>query len=494
MSQYLLNAEQQKIINHINGAILVLAPVGTGKTHVLSERVVQAIKKGIPADKILCLTFTNRAAAEMNERLAQTCPDEFRYITIKTFHSLCTLMLRSEARQIGLPADFLVYDDADCKALIKDIFKLSEDKQAQEILAKLTDCKIKPQKSNLNLFESLGNTQNQLANQYQAILQERHALDFADLIFYVRFMFREYPEIRQRWENSFHFIQVDEVQDTHLSEYQIVQCLASQTKNIAMIGDLDQTIYEWRGSEPDQVIQQFINNFNPQIYSLNYNYRATQTLLNAASGFADSFDKRYTKITPAPTCEIGELIQIYKARTEGEEAQWIAAQIKNSAKNNPNFCYNKIAILTRTHKRIQVIASTLEKLNIPCVTLEQHQFFMRQEVKDALAYLRLLINPFDTGAMQRMLLRPTRGIGAKTIENILKEGQNCGLRLTDMASTQTLVDGEPFSNLLMAYQEGVIVVFDVETTGLDVSQDEVIEIAAIRLINGKKSQISGLYC
>jgi DNA helicase-2/ATP-dependent DNA helicase PcrA len=486
-----LNAEQRAIINHIQGAVLVLAPVGTGKTRVLTERVVHAINKGILPNKILCLTFTNRAAKEMSERLARYCPHHLSKLTIKTFHGLCSSMLRTEAREIGLPSDFVVYDDADCIELVKEVFSVSDHREAQSVFFKIADCKNQAKNHQLSLNISLhelyllqGNKFADCASQYQMMLQKRHALDFADLLFYVRAMLSQERDINQRWSEKFDFIQVDEVQDTHLSEYQVVSHLAKRSGNLTMIGDLDQTIYEWRGSEPYEVISQFNDNFYPTKYLLTWNYRATQTLLKAASAFADSFETRQTKITPSPNCELGELIQVQRAKNEESEAEWISRKVQELAKIQTNIDYSKVAVLTRSHKRIEIVSRMLEKMNIPCLTIEQFQFFMRQEVKDALAYLRLIINPFDTSAMRRMLLRPKRGISEKTIKNLIKKGEICGLSLTDMVSSKTFIQGDPFGKLIKAYTSGSIVVFDVETTGFSISQDEVIEIAAVRLVNG----------
>ena len=487
-----LNPEQTAIANHIEGAILVLAPVGTGKTRVLAERVLHAIHDGISPKRILCLTFTNRAAKEMSERLSNFCPDQFQDLTIKTFHGLCASILKIEAREFGLPADFVIYDDADCIELVKEVFNLSHERDAQQLFFSLANCKVKATGHELSLhnlarelYAPLGDRFAQLAAQYQAVLQKRHALDFADLVFYIRIMLKQEPEISNRWSDKFDFVQVDEVQDTHLSEYDIVKHLAMDSGNLAMIGDLDQTIYEWRGSEPDAVINQFKCDFDPKTYSLTWNYRATKTLLNAASGFADSFEHRQTKITLAPECEVGDLIQIYSANNERAEAEWIGKQIQQLGNDRKDFLYSRVAVLARSHRRTEVVSQTLERMGIPCVTIERFQFFMRQEVKDALAYLRLIINPFDAGAMCRVLLRPSRGIGEVTIKAVVEEGRECGFSLTDMASGQTFTDGDPFSDLLKAYSSGVVTVFDVETTGFSVNQDEVVEIAAVRLIEGK---------
>ncbi|CAN1211056.1 3'-5' exonuclease [Tumidithrix helvetica PCC 7403] len=487
-----LNPEQGAIAGHTEGAILVLAPVGTGKTRVLAERVLRAIDKGISPQKILCLTFTNRAAKEMSARLSQYCPDQVRHLTIKTFHGLCASLLRVEARQFGLATDFAIYDDADCIELVKEVFDLADDREAQKLFTELTKCKTQASNRQLSLdypleelYALLGKDLAKSAARYQIILQKRHALDFADLVFYVRAMLEREPVISQRWADRFDFVQVDEVQDTHLSEYGIVKHFAAKSGNLAMIGDLDQTIYEWRGSEPEQVIAQFKQDFKPTEYSLTWNYRATQTLLNAASGFADSFEHRQTTISPSPNCELGELIEVHLAEDERAEAEWIGTQIRKLAGDRKDFSYSRVAVLARNHKRTEVVSQALQRMEIPCVTVERFQFFMRQEVKDALAYLRLVLNPFDVGSMRRMLLRPSRGIGEVTIKAVVESGKDCGFSLTDMASSRTFIDGDPFSELLKAYSEHTIIVFDVETTGFSVSQDEVVEIAAIRLVAGQ---------
>ena len=489
------NLEQNAIVRHVEGAILVLAPVGTGKTSVLVERVLQAINTGISPKRILCLTFTNRAAKEMKERLSRYCPDQLRDLTINTFHGLCASILRIEARQFGLPADFVIYDDADSTELVKEVFNLSDDEKAdskaKEKFLSLVNCKVKAEGSQLsldnlaeNLYAALGSDA-QYAAKYQAILKKRHALDFADLMFYVRVMLKNESEISQRWADKFDFVQVDEVQDTHLSEYGIVRHLAAKSGNLAMIGDLDQTIYEWRGSEPEDVIKQFKSDFNPATHSLLLNYRSTKNLLGAASGFADSFENRQTQITPAPECKVGELIKIHSASDEQAEAEWIGVQIHQLASNQEEFDYSRVAVLARNHKRTKVVSETLEFMGIPCVTVEKFQFFMRPEVKYAFAYLRLILNPFDIGAIRRILLLPNWGVGDATIEAVIREGRNCGFSLTDMAFKRTLTDGDPFSEILRAYSSGVVTVFDVETTGFSASKDEVIEIAAIRLVKGE---------
>lgn len=495
------NAEQKEVIDHIQGALLVLAPAGTGKTGVLTERVANAIRQGIAAEKILCVTFTNRAAKEMRERLQQTCPDDYRKLTIKTFHGLCTQILRFDGKSIGLPSDFTIYDEVDCWELLKVVSGLND--QDKEQKKKLNDLNQAIQKAksetckedlSLSFPAKLGlkSWQGRIASDYQRSLQEQHALDFSDLVYYTRAMLHCHPAIGEQWSNRYELIQVDEVQDTHLAEYEVIHHLAKISENIALIGDLDQTIYEWRGSQPEKLVEAFKKDFSPTNHSLIYNYRATKTLINAASGFAESFAKRYTSCTPHINASEGELICLHNGDSVDGEGEWIAKQIKALASNNSNFQYNRVAVLTRTNPRASCVANKLQQLKIPCITADQSDLLRKPECKNTVAYLSFLVNPFDSSAFRRILNAPSKGINKDVIDGIVNQGQVFGLKLTDFVSMNTLNGGDPFRDLLTAFNDSKIIVFDTETTGLSSARDEVIELGAVKLYRGK--QIAKFHC
>ena len=499
-----LNPQQNEIINRLKGAVLVLAPVGTGKTRVLAERVIAAVKSGIAPDRILCLTFTNRAAQEMRQRLTQYNAGVARAATLKTFHALCAQLLRSEARAIGLPTDFVIYDDRDCKDLINEIFEIDR-KYAKEnernnalndLFSKITDAKTVADDAALSIrfperqvFASFGTSEYiGKACQYQRALRERHALDFSDLIYYARAALRDLPDVRERWETRFDFVQVDEMQDTNLPEYDIVRAFARRHGNIAMIGDIDQTLYGWRGSEPDKVVALFKKEFKAVALSLDLNYRSTKILLKAADSVAATFNKRHTAITPAECCDAGEPIRVTHAADPEAEARWIGRQMRTLTGGQLDYPYKRIAVLTRTNLRASTLYNVLERefRELPCITVEQYEFFQRQEIKDVLSFLRLLVNPFDNGAMHRIALNYVKGVGAATLTKLMQSGTQCGLKLTDFATPELLAGVDPFYPLLEAWSAGTVVVFDVESTGLDVESATVVEIAAQKLAGGKR--------
>lgn len=485
------DAYQQAIIDRVFGGILVLAPVGTGKTTVLTERLVNAIQQGIAPGRVLSVTFTNRAAQEMQTRVRQRIPGQFKQITIKTFHGLCAYILRVEAANVGLPADFAIYTDSDCIELVKAVFSIPNPKTAEEVYRKLQDCKtnVSPRKLQTTttfeeLYQFLDHDNIEGAIAYQTALQSAHALDFADLVYYLRAMLRQRPEIRDRWQNRFDFVQVDEVQDTHIAEYEIIQCLAGNSGNLAMIGDMDQSIYGWRGSEPERVLQQFREDFSPAEYELVYNYRATRALIAIASGFANCFENRFTNVQAAATCPDGEPVAIQNCANEIAETFWVARQIKSLTIRLSDFQYKRTAILVRTHQKAEFVSRVLTQEGIPCVTVEQYAFFERKEIKNALAFLQVVTNPNDLVAFKRIACNFLRGIGKNIINQLTDLGQDCGLQLTDFALPRPFVNQDPLGEAIRAYREDILIVFDVETTGISVEND-VIEIAATKLIRGE---------
>lgn len=486
------NQEQQAVIRHLEGTLLVLAPAGTGKTRVMADRLAAVLAAGMPPGATLGVTFTNRAAEEMRRAVALVCGAAARDCRIQTFHSLCAWILRLEARDLGLPADFVIYDEQDSCDLLRQClgqFSIS-DVTPDAAFWQLSQLKSDCPRARLTLAEipefetgGLSASHRRALDAYHQHLAERHALDFSDLLYRTRAMFTLLPDKLRKWAGRFQWIQIDEVQDTHLSEYEVICQLATAVSGIAFFGDLDQTIYEWRGSKPDEVMRRIAADLGPvTALPLLDNYRSTKSLVRCADRHAATFATRHTHTRPAGCLPEGTAPEYHHAATPGDEAGWIGGRLERLlAAQDPG----RIGILARTHKRSLAVSSALTLIGIPHLTVEQFEFFRRQEIKDLLARLRMLFNPADRGSLQRLTQRPACGIGDATLHKLWLEGQACGLRLTDFARLATHRDGEPFQTLLDALAHGTVLVFDVETTGLSPVDDEVIDLGAVKLTDGR---------
>ncbi len=498
------NSEQLSVIDKIVGPLLVLAPAGTGKTTILAERIRKAINKGISPEKMLCLTFTNLAAKQLRDRVAQYEPDAAKQIWMGTFHGFCALVLYKEAKKVGLPSDYVIYDEEDSKELLKKIMDsdlndniLMGPNLNDDALAVFSKAKSNAIDSGLTMSGYSGHglqpPYRLIYQQHSEELRKRHAMDFSDLIYYVRAVFANFDAIKQKWMQRFSFIQIDEIQDTHMAEYDVIKTL-SQNNNVAFFGDLDQSIYGWRGAMPVKVKDKFISDFKPKIINLQKNYRATKKLLLAADSFSKlSFRHRFTHLIPDDSCEEGNKIKVHLADTAPEEANWICSQIENLTKGNRQCNFKDIAILCRTNNLSHDIGQVLVDREIPCLTVDQYQFFRRQEIKDVLSFVKLILNPYDISAAHRIALRFVEGFGEKSLRSILSIPEDSGLFLSDFFNIETLRYDDPFGRLVDYYKKDSIVVLDTETTGLTPSQDNIIQVAYQILHKGKPEEIFNKY-
>ena len=501
--EIILTHEQRKFVEFQRGCAILHAPVGSGKTQSIAERAAAAISRGVPPSEILCLTFTNRAAREMKDRILSYCGPGAQAVIVRTFHSLCAWMLRLEAKTLGFASDFTIFDEEDSKELLAMLVRehysfrpAHIDAKIKELYHSIETAKSQAPQSSLrkdlgleHVYQSLPSSARELAQAYQAALAAHHALDFGDLVLYSRAMLLNHPDIRQRWMTRFRLIQVDEMQDTHPGEYEIISCLAKGHKNLVLAGDFDQTIYAWRGSEPDVILNRFQREFgNVRRFELTYNHRATKRLLSLTNHVARSFSSNSSP-KAAPGSPAGYPAIAHFANTATDEADWIADQINHLRQRTTNthgkpLPYGRIGILVRSNRRGEAISRRLTERNIPHLTVESFEFFRRQEVKDALAYLRFLLNPADSTSFRRMLKRPPKGIGQRTILTVT-DGAHFGLRLPDMVRPSTLATGDPFGHLLKAARNGAMTIFDTETTGVNPGKDEIVELAAVRIEEGR---------
>lgn len=444
-----LNQEQQKAVKTIEGPLLIMAGAGSGKTRVLTHRIAYLMEeKGVYPSNILAITFTNKAAKEMKERIHQLLGEAAEEIWISTFHSMCVRILRRDIDRIGFDRHFTILDNTDQLTVIKNILKeLNLD--AKKFSPYYILNSISGAKNDLKTAAEYGKTVGsiheqvvaQVYEQYEKILRKNQALDFDDLIMMTITLFKRVPEILEYYQRKFQFIHVDEYQDTNRAQYVLVNLLASRLKNICVVGDSDQSIYRWRGADIRNIMSFEKDYPNAKVILLEQNYRSTKTILEAANEVIKHNSNRKPKKLWTNNQE-GEKIFHYTALDEKDEAQYVVRKIKESV-NHGKRKLSDFAILYRTNAQSRVIEEELLKSKLPYKIVGGLKFYDRKEIKDLLAYLRLIANPNDDISFQRIINVPKRGIGAGSVDKIAQFASMHEISMFDALSCVDLIGLSP---------------------------------------------------
>lgn len=427
-----LNESQQQAVINTEGPSLVIAGAGAGKTRVLTYRIAHLLNNGVPANKILALTFTNKAAKEMKERVAKiVSPEIARYLWMGTFHSIFARILRMEGDKLGYKSNYTIYDTSDAKSLIRSIIKdLSLDDNIYKpgvIASRISGAKnnlvtASMYASDLSMNEyDRASRMPLLADVYKTYASrcfKANAMDFDDLLLNTNILFRDFPQVLDSYQKKFTYILVDEYQDTNYSQYLIVKKLAAAHHNICVVGDDAQSIYSFRGARIENILE-FKNDYADYLlFKLEQNYRSTQTIVNAANSIIANNEAQIKKNVFSMN-EDGEKIQVFQAITDSEEGFNVASDIFNKRLSN-QLKWSDFAILYRTNAQSRIFEETLRRKNIPYKIYGGLSFYERKEIKDILSYFRMVINPEDEEAMKRSINCPKRGIGDTTIQKIFE--------------------------------------------------------------------------
>ncbi|HBG0818569.1 DUF3553 domain-containing protein [Clostridioides difficile] len=420
-----LNPAQREAVEKTEGPVLILAGAGSGKTKVLTTRIAYLIEdKGVQAPNILAITFTNKAANEMRERVEQNIGPETKDMWISTFHSCCVRILRKDINKIGYNRSFVIYDSADQVTLVKDCLKelnLSDKVfEPKAVISAISGAKDKlytpKQFKDINMADNRMVKIADIYALYQDRLKRNSALDFDDLILKTVELFKANDEVLAYYRSRFRYIMVDEYQDTSKAQYELIKLLAREHQNICVVGDDDQSIYGWRGADIRNILEFEKDYDNVHVVKLEQNYRSTQVILDAANKVISNNIERKRKKLWSEKKE-GELIKIQLTGSEIEEADFIADSIAQIARKE-NRPYKDFAVLYRANAQARPVEDALNRSQIPYNIYGGTKFYERKEIKDLLAYLRVIQNPQDDISIKRIINVPRRGIGLRTIEKI----------------------------------------------------------------------------
>ncbi len=437
-----LNEPQREAVMTTEGPLLVLAGAGSGKTRVLTYRIAHLIQDcGVAPWEVLAITFTNKAATEMRERLAGLVGPQSRGMWVSTFHSMCVRMLRADADRLGFTKSFTIYDTDDLKRLYKEVMaELEIDPKRMPLNALMN--RISQAKNELvvpgDFADQASDPLSKTAARVYARLQERlkaaNAFDFDDLLLYAYLLLKHYPEVLEAYQARFRYIMVDEYQDTNHAQYVITQLLAAAHQNIMVVGDDDQSIYSWRGADLTNILNFEQDYPKARTVKLEQNYRSVGNILEAANAVIANNQHRKAKRL-FTSMEAGDKIGVYMATDERDEGRWIAGQIER--RHGEGASYDDMAVFYRTNAQSRMLEDMLLRAGVPYRIVGGTRFFERKEIRDVMAYLSLAVNPADDVSAQRVINVPKRGIGKAAVERIGQFAREMGM--TFMEGAELLV-------------------------------------------------------
>ncbi len=437
-----LNPEQRAAVEQTEGPLLILAGAGSGKTRVITRRVAYLLQKGVRPWEIFAVTFTNKAAGEMKERVAHLVGPDARRILVSTFHSACARFLREDIPVLGYGKTFTIYDSDDQARLLKHVSEelgVNTEKyspgrirwaidQAKNRLWSPADLAARPLIPGRAV--DLNDPSPRVYERYQKALREHNAVDFNDLVNMMVQILEEFPEVRRRYQQRFRYLMVDEYQDTNHAQYRLIQLLAEDgSPNLAVVGDDDQSIYAFRGADIRN-IQSFQHDYPATVIVLGTNYRSTKNIFDAATSIVKNNPHRIPgKDQIRPAAGPGEPVRLLTAESEQEEAALVLKEIRWLVRQG--LTAGDIAIIFRTNAASRLLEQALTSVSIPYVLVGGRRFFEREEIKDILAYVRLVLNPADEVSLLRAVAAPSRGVGPKALEAIRAEAQSRGVPMLE---------------------------------------------------------------